>query len=223
MEQRLRENLHALRRRIAAASERAGRSQGDVCILAVSKGQPITVLQAAVRAGLNAYGENYVRNATIKKAELPGRFEWHLIGHLQTNKARPAVVTFDVVHTVDSRRVAVALGSAALDAGKVQRVLIQVKLSADEPEKTGASAESVPGLVESVGQMPNLCLEGLMGVAPRNDDPRPHFRKLRTLFDQLPESNRRTLSMGMSSDFEVAIEEGATLIRIGAALFGPRP
>lgn len=169
------------------------------------------------------FGENYVQEARAKHIELSDldSLQWHFIGHLQSNKAAEAVGSFALIQSVDSERLAAKLGEMALRSGVVQNILVQIHLG-EEASKFGAAASEAPALCEAVAQTAGLRLLGLMGIAPRSADPRPHFAKLRGLFEALPQESRRVLSMGMSADFEAAIGEGATMVRIGSALLGPR-
>lgn len=221
--ERIRANLANLRRRISDAAARAGRAGDDIQIVAVTKGQPASVIRAASTAGLNQFGENYVQEALAKQAELAdfASARWHFIGHLQRNKADEIVNSFALLQSVDSERLATRLGSIAENRGVIQDVLVQMRLG-DEPTKFGVPREEAPALCEAVLKTPGLRLKGLMGIAPRGSDPRPHFALLRSLFEQLPADRRLVLSMGMSADFEAAIEEGATMVRIGEALLGRR-
>ena len=213
--------------RIAAACARAGRDPAEVTLVAVTKTHPVEVLEAAAAAGLTQFGENRVQELVAKRAALPlPTVTWHLIGHVQTNKARDAVRAADLVHGVDSMRLAEALARRAELEGRVLRVLVQVNVSG-ETSKAGCAPEEAPALVAAVKSEPALQLEGLMTLAAPADDPetiRPQFRLLLTLRDQLstPEHPLPILSMGMSGDYEVAVEEGATHVRIGTALFGER-
>jgi len=204
---------------------RAGRDPEQVKLIAVSKVFPAEAIRAAYEAGLRDFGENYVQEFEHKSMELGNLIgaTFHLIGHLQTNKARRAVQLFDVIQTVDSERLAQRLEQAAatLKPGGKLEVMIEVKLSG-EPSKSGAPPEELDRLVEVLRTCPHLKLTGLMTMPPFSDDPeaaRPYFRRLRALAEayKLPH-----LSMGMSQDFEVAVEEGATHVRIGTALFGAR-
>lgn len=214
-----------VRARIENAARRAGRDPREVTLIAVTKVFPADAIRAAYEAGLRDFGENYVQEFERKRpsvADLPGA-RFHLIGHLQSNKARRAVQAFDVIQTVDSARLARRLDEAAaeLKPGARLPVMIEVKLSPEET-KSGVAPEELGTLVEAVRACPHLDLRGLMTMPPFSDNPedsRPYFRRLRELGQTfgLPE-----LSMGMSQDFEVAIEEGATHVRIGTALFGPR-
>ena len=215
----LQEKLDAIEDRIRRAAAHAGRRREDITLLAVTKKFPAQAIVAAAELGIRDFGENYVQEFEGKRAALAGlSARFHFIGHLQANKARKAVELFDVIQTVDSARVAERLNQAApapLD------VMIEVKLS-PEQAKAGISPEDLPQLVSAVRACANLRLQGLMTMPPWSDEAepsRPYFRRLR---DLAAEHALTGLSMGMSHDFEVAIEEGATLIRIGTALFGPR-
>ena len=216
-----------VRDRVAGIAANCGRTSDCISILAVSKRQPVEAIIAAHRAGADAFGENYVQEAQSKQQELAGSAEcgpacrWHLIGHLQTNKARQAVSGFDLIQSVDSVKLAAALQQAAALAGKTQDILIQVKLG-DEQTKSGILPSDLDQLVQSVSASRSLKLCGLMGVAPAGEDPRPYFRSLRELYETLPSGSRHILSMGMTADYEIAIEEGATMVRIGSAIFGSR-
>ena len=217
--------LWGLRRRIAEAAERAGRRPDEITLIAVSKTFPAEAIRTAYRAGLRDFGENYVQEFEAKTAaleELPGA-RFHLIGHLQSNKARRAVQLFDSIQTVDSLRLARRLEEAVASSRPERKlpVMIEVKLSPEE-SKAGVTPEQLPELVEALRACPHLQLTGLMTMPPYSEhaeDSRPYFRRLRALAQlyRLPQ-----LSMGMSHDFEVAIEEGATHVRIGTALFGRR-
>jgi PLP dependent protein len=213
--------------RIAAACERAGRDPADVTLVAVTKTHPVASIAAALAAGLTHFGENRVQELAAKRAALPeASATWHLIGHVQTNKARDAVRSADLVHGVDSARLAEALARRAEADGRRLPVLVQVNVSG-EASKQGCSPEDAAALVAVVAALPELHLDGLMTLAAPADDPetiRPQFRLLRTLRDRLqtPDLALPVLSMGMSGDYEVAVEEGATHVRIGTALFGAR-
>ena len=220
-------NIFRVRERIAEAAVRSGRDPASVRLVAVTKTFPADMVQAAYDCGLRDFGENRVQEFCEKlpKLHTPDAV-FHLIGHLQSNKVRPAVA-FDWVETVDSERLARRLSQAAEEAGKTLSVLIEVKLG-EEEAKTGVSEAGLPDLVSSVAALPNLALRGLMGMPPFFDDPertRPYFRRLRELRDRLRQAGfagLEELSMGMTRDFPVAIEEGATIVRVGTALFGPR-
>jgi len=221
---RVADRLEEVRRRIARAAERAGRAPDEVRLVAVSKTIGIERIREAVEAGHRDFGENYVQEAREKLPAFGPEIRWHFIGHLQSNKARNVVGAFALIHSVDSETLAGEIQKRAAAAGIVQDVLIEVRLD-PAATKTGVEPEALDRLVDRVRTLPNVRLLGLMGMPPLFADPedaRPGFRLLRELLDALPPESRRELSMGMSSDFEVAIEEGATLVRVGTAIFGPR-
>jgi PLP dependent protein len=223
-------NIRGVRARVAAAAERAGRSADDVLIVAVSKTVEAERIRLAYELGLKTFGENRVQEARAKSAELRlPLLRWELIGHLQTNKVARAVELFSRIQSVDTPRLAEALEQRAAHLGRALPVLLEVN-AAGEATKYGLSLEDVPAAARAIAALPHLRPEGLMTVAPQAHDPealRPVFRALRALRDRLraevPEADWRHLSMGMSDDFEVAIEEGATIVRIGRAIFGERP
>src|ERR1700722_14641006 len=222
-------NLAQIRERIARAAQHAGRRAEEITIVAVTKTHPTETILAAYQAGLRHFGENRVQEFESKTPALTNlTASWHLIGHLQSNKAARAARLFNRIDSVDSLGLAQRLDAAAASENKKLGVLIEVHLS-DETTKSGVSEAELPALAESIVSFPNLQLLGLMTIPPFLDDPesaRPFFRKLAALRDQLARNLARplpVLSMGMSHDFEVAIEEGATEIRAGTALFGARP
>jgi pyridoxal phosphate enzyme (YggS family) len=226
MVERIRERLADVQRRMAAAAGRSGRPASGVTLVAVSKTMPVERIQEAVAAGVAILGENRVQEARDKIAALPGVARWHLIGHLQTNKAKLAAGLFDRIHSLDSIRLAHELDRHAAEAGRRLRCLIEVNVG-EEGQKSGASEEEVRPLLDAAARLAHIVVEGLMAVPPFLSDPeavRPYFRRLRALRDKLATEGFALpdLSMGMSHDFEVAIEEGATLVRIGTAIFGPR-
>ncbi len=220
----IRAGIAALEARIAAACARAGRAREDVRLVAVSKTFPATDVDHAIAAGMTDLGENKVQETRDKKPLVSGPVErhirWHLIGHLQSNKARDAVRLFDVIQAVDSIELAEKIARAAESAGKRQEVLLQVNIGR-ELQKSGAAPESVPELARRMAAIPNLHLTGLMAIPPAGEAEamRPYFRELRAMREDL---GLTELSMGMTDDFEVAIEEGATIIRVGRAIFGSR-
>ncbi len=213
-------NLAQVQDRIARAAKQAGRSPQDITLVAVTKKQPAAAIQEVLALGVADIGENYVQEAADKKHQF-GTGRWHLLGHLQTNKAKAAVELFDLIQSVDSVKLAKAIGAQAASVAKTQAILLQVHLG-EEETKFGLLPSAVREAAAEIAGLPGVALEGLMGIAPFGEDARPYFRHLRTLFDTLPDAHRKTLSMGMTGDFETAIEEGATLIRIGTAIFGPR-
>jgi pyridoxal phosphate enzyme (YggS family) len=222
--------LDAVRRRLIAAAHRAGRSSSDVQLVAVSKTFPSDAVRAAAAAGQRAFAENRVQEALPKIEALADlALDWHLVGHLQSNKARKAAAAFHWIEAVDSAELVARLGAAAQEAGRDVRVLVQVDL-AHEPTKHGADTAEVRRVVDAALGTAGIDLRGLMLVPPapeRAEDSRPWFQRLRALRDTLvadgvPADRLRELSMGMSGDFEVAVEEGATIVRVGSAIFGPR-
>jgi len=218
-------------RRISHAAMRAGRCPSEVKLIAVSKGVCAETIKNAVENGIREFGENRIQEAQDKisfiKACLPdSRVKWHLIGHLQKNKAKIAVKLFDMIHSVDSLELAMLLDRYAGETGKKQKILIQVKLS-DEESKYGISKENMNEVLSEIMRFGNLQVKGLMTIPPYFDDPekvRPFFRELRELKDKAVQAGfgLSELSMGMSNDFEIAIEEGATMVRVGTAIFGER-
>lgn len=215
----LRERLAEVRERIARAAARAGRKPEEITLVAVTKVFPASVIREAYELGLRDFGENYVQEFERKHPELAdlGSARFHLIGHLQSNKARRAAELFDVIQTLDTPKLARRLN----ETGRRLPVMIEVKLS-EEASKSGVDPAALPALIEAVRACPNLTLLGLMTMPPWSEDPeasRPYFARLRRLAE---EHGLRELSMGMSHDLEVAIEEGATCVRVGTALFGPR-
>ncbi len=215
----MRERLEKVEERITKAAGRAGRKRSEITLVAVTKKFPAEVIRKAYDLGLRIFGENYVQEFETKHPALAGLedAEFHLIGHLQSNKARPASELFQAIETVDSEKLARRLN----DAGRKLEVMIEVKLS-EEESKAGADPAALPALIDAIRACPNLQLTGLMTMPPWNDDPeatRPYFRRLAQLARQ---HGLGKLSMGMSHDLEAAIEEGATHVRVGTALFGPR-
>lgn len=224
-------NIQSIRERIAIAADKCGRSLNDISLLAVSKTFPRELIVRAVEAGIRQFGENRVQEAETKihpLREIQG-LEWHLVGHLQTNKARRAAELFDVIHSVDSVKLAARLNQASIEAGKILSILLQVDMG-DESTKFGAEPGQILDLVPAIAGFTGLRLNGLMIIPPFFDDPdtvRPYFAGLRELRDKLESEQPgclglKHLSMGMSHDFEQAIQEGSTILRIGTAIFGQR-
>ena len=216
----VRANLEQVRERIARAAERAGRRPGDVLLIGVSKTHDAARVRLAIEAGIPALGENRVQEAKGKVAELGRAVPWHLIGHLQTNKVKDALEIFDVIHSLDRLPLAEELERRAALTGRQVETLVEVNL-AGEPAKSGAAPEGVGAMLARVAGMPHLHVCGLMAIPPVGapEDARPWFRALR----KLAETHGLTeLSMGMSADYEVAIRYGATLVRVGSAIFGAR-
>jgi hypothetical protein len=220
-------NIMRVRERMERAAQRAGRSETEMTLIAVSKKMPPEYVAAAYAAGVRHYGESYVQEAIAKLASpalhLPG-IVWHFIGHLQSNKARDVVGRFALIHSVDSVALARELARRSQLSGQPTAILLEIKLD-PAGTKFGIDPARLPEIADSVLQLQGVQLCGLMGMAPYDEEPeraRPYFRRLRGLYEQLPPGARQTLSMGMTGDFEVAIEEGATHVRIGTAIFGRR-
>jgi pyridoxal phosphate enzyme (YggS family) len=216
----LKERLEQVEERIHRAAERAGRKRSDITLVAVTKKFPADIVCEAYGLGLRVFGENYVQEFEAKRPALDALTDaqFHLIGHLQSNKARIAADLFHVIETVDSEKLARRLDGM----GRKLEVMIEVKLSGEE-SKEGSAPDDLPKLIEAIRACPNLTLTGLMTMPPWNDDPevtRPYFRRLAELARR---HRLEKLSMGMSHDLEAAIEEGSTLVRVGTGLFGPRP
>lgn len=222
-------SLALVRERVAAAARRAGRDPSAVTVIAVSKMVPLERLRGLEAAGVTDLGENRVREAAGKVAALGGSLNWHLIGHLQSNKAKTAIGLFDLIHAVDSVELAAALDRHAAALGKRQRVLFQVNVSGEQ-SKGGFAPAELHAAAERLAALPHLQPEGLMTIAPLGapeQELRHIFRALRARRDDLaalfPGGAWQHLSMGMTDDFEIAVEEGATLVRVGRAIFGERP
>jgi PLP dependent protein len=220
-----------LLQRIARAAERAGRDPASVALLAVTKTHSAEVVRQAALAGLTLFGENRVAEGTVKIAALAGEWpglEWRLIGPLQSNKAKPALQYFSVIESLDRERLAARLEGLLAAEGKILPVLLELNLGSEET-KSGSPPELAEALASSALACPHLEVRGLMAVPPFTEDPegaRPHFKRLREIRDRLADRFGKPfpeLSMGMSHDFEVAVEEGSTQVRLGTALFGPRP
>jgi len=223
---RIRENLLRVTERIEKATRRAGRSPGEIKLVAVSKTVDAGRIREAIEAGVSILGENYVQEAQKKIEEIGKPVSWHFIGHLQSNKAKVAVRLFDAVHCVDSLPLAEDLNRRAQQADRKMPVMIEVNLSG-ETTKFGTEEEKVMTLARAILKLDHLSLDGLMTMPPYFDDPgmsRPYFVQLRALKERLAAGGipLKDLSMGMSNDFEVAIEEGATYVRVGTAIFGER-
>jgi len=214
------DNLQAVLQRIAHAARDAGRDPAEVTLLAVSKTHPAALVEQAMAAGQRAFGENYVQEALEKMDAVPGA-EWHLIGPLQSNKTRVVAERFQWVHTLDREKTARRLSEQRPASAPPLNVLVQVNVSR-EASKSGISMEETPSLVRQISSLPKLRLRGLMAI-PEPGAPRARFHEVRDLFEKLKgEFGFDTLSMGMSDDMETAIAEGATMVRIGTAIFGER-
>lgn len=226
-EQTMAERVDAVQARIAKACDAAGRDPGTVRLVAVSKTYGPDAVAEAAACGLDVFGENRIQEAAAKIDLAPPSLEWHLVGHLQSNKARLAVRLCDLIHSVDSLKLLEAVDRHAREEGKTQRLLIQVNVSG-EASKFGLDPEEVPAVLQASQTCMNVDVEGFMTMPPFTAKPEraaPHFRELRALRDRCRDLTGYALgelSMGMSNDLEVAIAEGATLVRVGTALFGPR-
>jgi len=228
---RIRGNLDSVRQRIARAAEAAGRDPGEITLVAVTKTYPAETINEGIEAGITIIGENRVQEAAGKYPVVGTAAEWHLIGHLQSNKAKKAVELFSLIHSVDSLELAAEIGKRARALGKVQDVLVEVNTSG-EGHKFGLEpdAGNVLKVLTAMHGVPGIRVLGLMTVGPLTGDQdkvRQAFRTLRALFElvrseKVPDVEMRHLSMGMSGDFEAAIAEGSTMVRIGSAIFGQR-
>lgn len=216
------DNVSGVYKRMSHAAMRAGRDPAGVRLIAVSKTVDAGRLREAFDAGQRIFGESRLQEAMEKADELKGlNIEWHMIGHLQKNKARKAVGLFEVIHSVDSAELAGLIDKYAFEAGKTQRGLIEVSLAGEET-KHGVGEADIEGLLRTAEGLRNIRIEGLMTIPPYFENPegsRPYYRRLRELVDKF---GLREASMGMTHDFEVAIEEGATMVRVGTAIFGER-
>jgi len=223
------DNIKRIQRRIENACSRCGRDPSGVRLVAVTKTVSVEKIREALAAGAVRCGENYIQEARSKRGVLGAAASWHFIGHLQSNKARQAVELFDLIHSVDSLHLAESLDRAAAAKNRIMPVLVQVNISGEQ-SKHGIDPHETAQLVRRIAGLPHLRVDGLMTIPPllpSPEDSRPYYAALRRLRDdltgQLAGGNTLAeLSMGMSSDFEVAIEEGATLVRVGTAIFGPR-
>ena len=223
------ENIHSVETRIQAACDRAGRNRSDVTLICVTKTMPVEDLREAYDAGQRSFGENRVQEINDKFPQLPSDIQWHMIGHLQRNKVKYLMDKAVMIHSVDSASLAAAISKEAVKAGRVMDILLEVN-AAGEESKFGLGYGDVLPLVKEISTLPGIHICGLMTVAPYTDDPetnREFFKKLRDLSvdidrQSIDNVSMHTLSMGMTGDFEVAIEEGATHIRVGTAIFGKR-
>ena len=220
------ENLESVRQRIVSSCGKIGRPSGDITLVCVTKEAKLSEIEALLELGVKDLGENRVQDALLKYRAIGPKPNWHLVGHLQTNKAKNAVKIFSLIHSVDSARLAKEIDKEAGKINKIQDILIQVNTSG-EKTKFGIRPDKVLGIFKEVILYPNIGIKGLMTIAPEVDDPelaRPYFKMLRDLRDKINEIrctkyDVRILSMGMSNDFEVAIEEGSNMVRIGRAIF----
>ena len=222
-------NYKKIMSRIGEAAVKAGRDARQIRLLAATKSQSVEAIRSAIAAGVTLVGENYAQEARDKKQVISQSVEWHMIGHLQRNKVKAAIEIFDLIESVDGVALARELDKEGRRKGKKVRAFVEVNLSAEE-SKSGVAAEEVEDLLKAAGDLSHLSIEGLMTVPPFREDPeevRSYFRELQGLQAKLceqaiPNVHLTELSMGMTHDYAVAIEEGATIVRIGTALFGPR-
>jgi len=222
-------NVGLVRERIRRAAERVNRKAEEILLVGATKTVDVERIRRAMAAGVKVFGENRVQEAEPKIALIGNGAEWHFVGHLQRNKVKDAFRLFEMVQSVDSLELGLEIEKRGAQLGRTMRVLVEVNLGGEE-SKFGAPVEDTLELVRRMADLPHLSVEGLMSMPPFLDDPedsRPYFRALRQLRDEIagsdvPGVSMRELSMGMTNDFEVAIEEGATIVRIGTALFGPR-
>jgi len=223
----MQENLDHISARLRVAAERAGRDPDDVLLVAISKRQPLERVEEAMALGLRVFGENYAQELANRRGRYPD-VEWHFVGHVQTNKARYLIPGVSLIHSVSAVRTADALAKRAVRLGVTVRVLVEVDTAGGE-HRTGASEADAPGIAAHAASLAGLELAGLMAMPAPTKEPegvRPEFARVRMLAERLRDDlglPLPELSMGMSNDFEVAVEEGATLVRVGTALFGPRP
>lgn len=230
MVKEIKERLARVIERIHDSASRIERDADTIQLVAVSKSHPVSKIEAAVAAGLKLFGENKIQEARKKIPQISSDdLTWHMVGHLQSNKAKYAVKMFDLIHSVDSISLAKEINKRASQIGKIQSILIQVNIS-DEESKFGVDPALLMQMIDSIAELSSIRLEGLMTIPPFFEDPaksRPYFRSLKKLADKLkqniwPKGSPLNLSMGMSGDFEIAIEEGADIIRVGTSIFGSR-
>lgn len=225
----IQQNIAEVEKRVADAAARAGRKREDVLLLAVSKTKPVELIKEAVACGLTSLGENKVQEIMEKYEPIGPGVHWHLIGHLQTNKVKYIIDKVDMIHSVESLRLAEEINKRAAAKDLVMDILVEVNM-ADEESKFGVKPEEVEAFLHDLSQLPNIRVRGLMTVAPFVENPeenRVYFRKMRELLvdmngKKIDNINMDTLSMGMTGDYEVAIEEGATIVRVGTGIFGER-
>ena len=225
----LKEQLADVQEKVAAACKRAGRSGDEVTLIAVSKTKPVEMLQEAYDLGVRVFGENKVQEMDMKYDVLPKDIHWHLIGHLQTNKVKYIVDKAELIHSVESLKLATTISKEAVKKGVTAKILIEVNV-AEEDTKFGLKTEEVMDFVKEIADLPNIKVCGLMTIAPFVDNPednRPVFAKLKKLSvdidaENIDNVNMSILSMGMTNDYEIAIEEGATMVRVGTGIFGAR-
>lgn len=223
------ENLKIVEQKILDACKRANRDRSEVCLIAVSKTKPIQMIEEAMQSDIHVFGENKVQEIVMKEDALPKNVEWHMIGHLQRNKVKQLVGKVSYIHSVDSLRLATQIQKEYEKAGEVANILIEVNMAKEE-SKYGIMPEETENLIREISTMKNIKIKGLMTIAPfveNAEDNRIHFKNLKKLLVDINSKNidnvsMTELSMGMSGDYEVAIEEGATFVRVGTGIFGAR-
>lgn len=225
----IKENLSEIEKKIQAACERTGRTREEVTLIAVTKTKPVEDIREVIDYGINDIGENKVQEILMKYPEFQEQLIWHMIGHLQTNKVKMIIDQVDLIHSVDSLKLAAKINDEAKKIDKVQKILIQINI-AEEESKFGLEVDDVEELIRDIAKLPNIMIKGLMTIAPFVEDSEENrgiFRQMTQIFVDINKKNidnviMNTLSMGMTNDYEVAIEEGSTMVRIGTAIFGQR-
>lgn len=225
----IKDNLQIVEENIRRACERVGRNRDEVTLIAVSKTKPVSMIHEVMSYGIKDFGENKVQELTNKIEEIPQELNWHLIGHLQRNKVKYIVDKVCLIHSVDSLRLAMQIDEEAKKKNIISNILIEVNI-AQEESKFGISKEELKGLLDEIKNLKNICVKGLMTIAPYVEDAeenRSYFREMHKLFIDIREKNTdnikmEILSMGMTGDYQVAIEEGATMVRVGTGIFGER-
>lgn len=229
MDVNIKENLEVVEKKIMEACKRSGRNREDVTLIAVSKTKPVEMIRECMDAGITVFGENKAQELRDKQAVITEPLNWNFIGHLQRNKVKYVVGNVDLIHSVDSFKLADAINVESIKKGVISNILIEVNV-ANEESKFGIAAEEVMDLINDISKLSNIKIKGLMTIAPYVDDPeenRIHFINLRKLLVDIRHKNidnvdMNVLSMGMTGDYEVAIEEGATMVRVGTGIFGSR-
>lgn len=225
----IKENLAEVEKNICAACERAGRDRNEITLITVSKTNPVSRLKEAMDCGIHIFGENKVQEMLEKQEALPKDLEWHMIGHLQRNKVKYLVGKVALIHSVDSLRLAQEISKEALKQGTIENILVEINV-AEETSKFGITTDEAIELIPEIAKLPNICIKGLMTIAPFVADPEENrvvFRALKKLSVDISSKNidnvtMDVLSMGMTNDYEVAIEEGSTMVRVGTGIFGKR-
>lgn len=226
MENYLKDNLYSVKTRMLEACDKAGVNPSDVTLIGVTKTVDVDIINASIELGITDIAENKVQEVRNKYEHISNDVKWHLIGHLQTNKVKYIIDKVNLIHSVDSLKLAKEISKRASQHNLTMEVLIQVNI-ADEAQKFGVAESEVEGLIDEIQELPNIQVKGLMNIAPFYDDPedaRVDFKKMKEIFDNLSKAGKDMtyLSMGMSGDFHIAIEEGANLVRVGSSIYGMR-